>query len=95
MSSTTQEKSPCSYVDIGANLLDEMYQGSYRGKQRHDADLDLVLQRAWENNLDRIIITAGTLEESQKALELAKSDTRLLIFLFLPPHLPFGQCHSI
>ena len=77
MSSTNQVKSSCSYVDIGANLLDEMYQGSYRGKQRHDADLDLVLQRAWENNLDRIMITAGTLEESQKALELAKSDARL------------------
>ncbi len=65
------------YIDIGANLVDEMYKGNYRGKQRHDADLDDVLQRAWDSGLDRIIVTAGTLEESRQALEIAKTDERL------------------
>lgn len=65
------------YIDIGANLLDQMYQGNYRGKQRHEADFDAVLQRAWDNHLDKIIITAGTLQESKEALQLAKSDPRL------------------
>ena len=65
------------FVDIGANLLDQMYQGNYRGKERHDPDLDTVLQRAWDNNVDKIIITAGTLEESREALKLARQDKRL------------------
>jgi len=65
------------YVDIGANLLDPMYQGSYRNKERHEADLSIVLQRAWSNNLDQIIITGGTLEECKKGWELAKTDPRL------------------
>ncbi len=66
-----------SFVDIGANLLDDMYQGSYRGKQRHEPDLSHVLHRAWENHLDRIIITAGTLSEAKAASELAVTDERL------------------
>lgn len=65
------------FIDIGANLADQMYQGNYRGKERHDADLDTVLQRAWDNNLNKIIITAGTLEESREALKIARTDKRL------------------
>lgn len=65
------------YVDIGANLLDDMYKGIYRGKNRHENDLDQVLERAWENNLDKIIITAGTLSEAKEALNLSKQDDRL------------------
>ncbi|KAK0088176.1 hypothetical protein PV325_012843 [Microctonus aethiopoides] len=65
------------FIDIGANLLDPMYQGIYHGSQKHQPDLDGVLQRSWENNLSRIIITAGSLDESRKALELARTDARL------------------
>ena len=64
-------------VDIGANLTDGMYQGRYHGKQYHDPDLTLVLQRAWESGVQKIIITAGTLSEAREALELARSDARL------------------
>lgn len=84
----TEEKlspSKLSFVDIGANLLDEMYQGNYRGKQRHEADLSTVLQRAFDNNVDRIIITCGTLEESRKGLELAQSDDRLFCTVGVHP----------
>ena len=69
--------SPPRFVDIGANLLDDMYRGTYRGKPRHEADLDDVLQRAWEGGLDRIVVTAGSLEESRRAVELARTDPRL------------------
>ena len=33
-------------IDIGANLLDTMFQGEYRGKQAHPPDLQAVLERA-------------------------------------------------
>ena len=58
-----------------------MYQGIYNGTQKHQPDLENVLERSWNNNLSKIIITAGTLTESQKALEIAKTDgnTNLLI----------------
>ena len=51
-----------------------MYQGVYNGSPKHEPDLDKVLERSWENNLSKIIITAGSLEESKKALEIAKTD---------------------
>lgn len=66
------------FSDIGANLLDPMYQGIYHGTQKHQADLDIVLKRSWENNLSRIIITAGNLDESRQALELAKTDCKFI-----------------
>ncbi|XP_035733230.1 putative deoxyribonuclease TATDN1 isoform X1 [Vespa mandarinia] len=65
------------FIDIGANLTDPMYQGIYYGSQKHQPDLDKVLERCWDNNLSRIIITAGNMEECKKALEIAKTDERL------------------
>lgn len=65
------------FIDIGANLTDPMYQGIYHGSRKHQPDLDRVLERSWNNNLSRIIVTAGTLEESKKALEIARTDDRL------------------
>jgi TatD DNase family protein len=62
------------FSDIGANLTDPMYQGIYNGLQKHQPDLDKVLERSWNNNLSKIIITAGNLEDSKKALEIAKTD---------------------
>lgn len=51
-----------------------MYQGIYHGSQKHQPDLDRVLERSWNNDLSKIIITAGNIEESKKALELARTD---------------------
>lgn len=85
------KKSPTSipttgtYVDIGANLLDSMYQGSYRDKRRHDPDLKMVLDRAWSNHLDRIIITGGTIQESRDGVRLAKTDPRLFATVGIHP----------
>ena len=61
------------YIDIGANLLDDMFQGEYRGKKAHPPDLDDVLERAAAAGVERIIVTAGSLEESKAALELVRS----------------------
>jgi Tat protein secretion system quality control protein TatD with DNase activity len=65
------------FIDIGANLSDDMFRGVYHGKTRHEPDLDHVLARAWGAGLERIMVTAGNLEESRRALELAKMDPRL------------------
>ena len=34
------------FVDIGANLLDPMFQGIYNGSSKHPGDLEAVLDRA-------------------------------------------------
>ncbi|XP_068146306.1 deoxyribonuclease TATDN1 [Drosophila tropicalis] len=70
-------KMALKYIDIGANLTDSMFQGCYGGSQKHQPDLDLVLQRAWNQGLDRIIITAGCLKDVDEALTLAEKDDRL------------------
>ena len=58
------------YIDAGANLLDSMYQGVYHGKERHQPDLDVVLARAYENDVNRIISMAGTPKECEETLDL-------------------------
>ncbi|BFG06175.1 putative deoxyribonuclease TATDN1 [Drosophila madeirensis] len=65
------------YIDIGANLTDPMFQGCYGGTQKHAADLDIVLQRAWQQGMQKIIVTAGCLNDVDEALELTKKDERL------------------
>lgn len=62
-----------TFVDIGVNLLDAMFDGNYRGKQTHAPDLDAVLARAAEAGVAHAIVTAGTLKESRRALELVRS----------------------
>jgi TatD DNase family protein len=59
-------------VDIGINLLDDMFLGSYHGKQRHAPDLDAVVARARSLGVQQLIITAGTLDESVAAAEMAR-----------------------
>lgn len=59
-------------MDIGANLLDEMFQGVYREKIMHAADLPQVLLRAKQCGARNIICTAGTLQDSKLALELVR-----------------------
>ncbi|KAJ2948674.1 hypothetical protein O0L34_g7930 [Tuta absoluta] len=65
------------YIDIGANLTDEMYQGVYHGSRKHEPDLEQVLKRAWNIGMDKMIITGGSLVDSKKALDLAGTDSRL------------------
>eukprot|EP01139_Manchomonas_bermudensis_P025304 Amastigsp_a844952_21.p1 type:complete len:306 gc:universal Amastigsp_a844952_21:961-44(-) len=65
-------------IDIGANLLDGMFQGEYHGRKKHAADLDAVLDRAFESGVvSRVIITGGSLEESRSAAALASTHPRL------------------
>jgi len=54
--------------------MDERYtDGIYYGKKRHDPDFDLVLERAIQQGVTHIILTAGTLEESRKAIGVVET----------------------
>lgn len=56
-------------IDIGANLMDDMFKGVYRNKQRHPGDLDAVLERAASSGVRKIIITSTTVEDAKIALD--------------------------
>lgn len=56
-----------------------MYQGVYHGSKKHDPDLDIVLARSWAAGLDKMIITGGSLIDSSKAIELARSDRKFTL----------------
>ena len=62
--------SSLQYIDAGANLLDSMYQGTYHSKPRHEPDLDLVLRRAYDKHVHKVISLAGTIKESEELMEL-------------------------
>ncbi|ETV87364.1 hypothetical protein, variant [Aphanomyces astaci] len=64
-------------IDIGANLADPMFVGLYRGKQKHVNDFEHMLQRAFTSQVEKIIITGGSLSESKEALALARTHDRL------------------
>lgn len=66
---------PPNSTDIGANLCDPMFQGSYGGKSYHEPDLSSVLRRARGAGVGRIVVTAGSLAESAEALEMAASSS--------------------
>jgi TatD DNase family protein len=66
-------------LDIGANLTDAVYKGIYHGSKKHEADLEVVLERAWNIGMQKIIITGGSLEESREALQLADTHGLFLI----------------
>ena len=57
-------------IDIGANLTDPMFKGFYNGSQKHPADLNNVLERSWKNGVDKIIVTAGSLDDITATSEL-------------------------
>lgn len=56
--------------DIALNLLDDMFQGVYNEKKKHESDLRAVLQRGRSVGCDRCIVTCGSVEECLKAAEL-------------------------
>eukprot|EP00948_MAST-09A_sp_MAST-9A-sp1_P003406 g3406.t1 len=72
LSETSAAKKTSPIIDIGANLLDGMFQGKYHGKKRHVSDLPLVLERAQKAGVSKIICTAGSINESKTALAFCR-----------------------
>jgi hypothetical protein len=48
---------PFQFCDIAVNLLDHMFKGSYREKQKHPNDVLTVLNRAKKVGVEKFIIT--------------------------------------
>ena len=68
--SWSRMSSTLRFVDIGANLLEDRFlKGIYRGNFRHEPDLDLILERAFQTGVTNIVLTAGTLHESRHAVQ--------------------------
>jgi TatD DNase family protein len=65
------------FIDIAANLTDEMFNGRYNNREVHSPDIDYVLGRANAAGVVRSIVTAGTLQQSNEALQLAQSRAEL------------------
>lgn len=53
-------------------MLDSMFLGKYHGKQAHAPDFGAVIDRAVKCGVRQMIITAGTLDESIEAAEMAR-----------------------
>ncbi|CBZ50287.1 gf17261, related [Neospora caninum Liverpool] len=68
----TPDGETLAFVDIGANLTDEMYQGVYFGKTKHGADLERVIDRARHAGCKKLLVTGGSLSDSEKAIELCR-----------------------
>ncbi|KAG0047291.1 TatD DNase [Gryganskiella cystojenkinii] len=66
-------------IDIGINLTDPMFRGNYHGKQAHPDDLDQVLVRAKRAGVERMIVTAGNLNDCKAALDLVKGHDDLFM----------------
>lgn len=59
------------WTQIGINLSDPVFQGSYHGKQVHDNDLDDIVQRARDVGCLKFMVTGSDLQESRRAMELS------------------------
>mmetsp|Transcript_5308 Transcript_5308/g.6055 ORF Transcript_5308/g.6055 Transcript_5308/m.6055 type:complete len:427 (+) Transcript_5308:435-1715(+) len=62
------------YFDIGVNFSDSMFQGCYNGSTtpKHPADIEQVIARAQLFNVNKMLITASSIKESEEHFDLCK-----------------------
>jgi TatD DNase family protein len=62
--------SPAPYghnlIDIGLNLLDDMFFGRYNDKQKHPEDIQDILKRSKSLGVVKSIITCGSIDDAKK-----------------------------
>ena len=60
------------FIDIAANLSDDMFNGIYHEKKLHESDLDLVVDRAREN-CESVIVLAGSIQDAYTCLDICQT----------------------
>lgn len=58
--------------DIAANLSDPRFKGVYHGKQAHENDFEVVIERAREWGVQKFLFAAGHIEDAEDSYELSK-----------------------
>ena len=76
------------YYDIGVNFSDSMFQGYYNGSttSKHPCDIQSVIERAHLFHVDKMLITALTIKESEDHFELCENIQINLIQLLVYIH---------
>ncbi|KAJ2324504.1 hypothetical protein GGI00_005310, partial [Coemansia sp. RSA 2681] len=74
---SAMDTAPMRLIDIGANLTDPVFRGTYRGTQAHPDDLALILERARAAGVAAMVVTGGSLEESRRAIALCRQHAHL------------------
>lgn len=74
-----------AFIDIGANLLDECFQGRYNGgSQKHEPDLDGVLERATAAGVEKVAFSC--LERHSAVVRLSHYDRSTLLQQIIKHH---------
>ena len=60
------------HIDIAANLTDDMFNGVYHDKKRHEGDIGAVIDRSKAAGCEQMIVLAGTLSDAKKCLSICE-----------------------
>lgn len=58
--------------DIAANLCDDKFKGIYNGKNVHKEDINYVLKRANDYNVNKLLFASGIIEDAHSSYSLSK-----------------------
>lgn len=61
------------YFDIAVNLTDSMFQGAYNGKPYHASDINQVILKAGNLNVDQMLVTGSSLHESESTMDIIQN----------------------
>mmetsp|Transcript_7639 Transcript_7639/g.11343 ORF Transcript_7639/g.11343 Transcript_7639/m.11343 type:complete len:480 (+) Transcript_7639:30-1469(+) len=67
-----------AYIDIGANLTDDMFHGVYHGTKKHEDDFEEMMKRAENAKVLKMIVTVGSLDDIPSARALCKENKGIL-----------------
>lgn len=62
------------FFDVAANLSDKSFIGKYNSRNHHPPDIDIVIQRAKDWGVAKLLLAGGNLKQSMKALEVSLRD---------------------
>lgn len=71
LSSAQDSSEPPELIDIGSNLGDPVFKGEYHGKQAHEDDWALVLDRARKAKVSRQVLTGDCISGARDVVKLA------------------------